>query len=179
MVSYEEILDFFEGKDPELCKDLFVIFAALDEAHALRWLMMAEKVAGEGEMPEKVVEAGMITTALQLLREKKKTSEWPYWKFLAGVCGLGLTDEQRLLLMKPVENEIRKARSRKQFPEGFVAKVNEYSFPDDEADRDFVEKCFEVWITALEETAQGLPEASDEDEEESERGYLQILFIHG
>ncbi len=114
----------------------------------LRWISMANKVASQGVMPEAISEKGCMSVACWFMSEKKQTSEWDQWKILAGICGLGLSDRQRAIILN--------------------------SSIDAEPDEISIEAYFEKWMFALEEAARkGGPEISWE---EAGRRYLEIIF---
>ena len=155
--------------DPELLarihadvKRMRLAFTALDEAYALRGLLAADEEAYKGSLPEIIGKAGMVGSACRLaVQEILSKTETVAWKFRAGLCGLGLTDEERLNLMKPVENMIRKARRNGRSLTG--CSWNIAAFPSDEA---MVKSFFNDWIRDLEKIAQQgfmpLPEAWNE-----------------
>ena len=119
----------------------------LASENVLRWISMANKLAAQGVMPEAISEKGCMSVACWFMSEKKQTSDWDQWKILAGICGLGLSDRQRAIILKKIDAE-----------------------PDEIS----VKACFEKWMFVLEEAARkGGPEISWE---EAERRYLQIIF---
>jgi len=145
-------------------------FNALEEAHALRWFLAADEEAGKGILPEKVVEAGMVGAACRVaVMAIRAKTEPDVWKFRAGLCGLGLTDEERLRLMKPIEKSIREAKKSGRSLTGFAWKIG--AFASEEA---MARSFFEDWIRDLEAVAQqgfmSLPEGW------SQSLYRKLLF---
>jgi hypothetical protein len=116
----------------------------------LRFLLAADEKAGKGEMPEIVVRAGMVGAACRLavkaIRAKAETVDW---KFRAGLCGLGLEDEERLRLMKPVESALREAKRKNGVLKGFAWRIE--AFPSYTA---LAESFFTDWLRDLESVAQ-------------------------
>jgi hypothetical protein len=147
-------------------------FAALDEAHSLRSLFAADEVAAEFTMPTTVVKAGMVGAACRLAVEAIRSgSETAAWRFRAGLCGLGLSDEDRLALMKPVEDMIRDAKRTGKSLTGCASEIA--AFP---SEKEMARSYFTNWIHDIQTVAVAPQGFMPLSESCTEALYRKLLF---
>jgi len=126
--------------------------AAMQRAFSLRWLLEAKEAESECEMPDVVVKAGMIGSAIRVAVEAILAGVSPFeWRFRAGFCGLGLTDEQRFNLLKPIELTIKASKGAKW---GGPGPLIQQWLEDKLSDRALGETLLKGWAIDLEQAAQ-------------------------
>jgi hypothetical protein len=79
---------------------------AMKQSYALQWIMAADEAAATITMPKKVVQAGMIGAAIRAAIRIMEGDSVSAMRWYAGFCGLGLSWEQRLHLLKPFEEAL-------------------------------------------------------------------------
>jgi len=126
---------------------------AFKEAWAWRLVRAAARYAARFTMPQKVLDAGAVGCAIRVAC-KAIIGRIPAveWRLRAAFCGVGLTEEESLELLSPVEEEMNGGVLNEY---GSVSKIiSEWQLSKIKED-DLARNIFDDWLKDLEHVAEG------------------------